>query len=156
MGRESSPYTSVFSIDVAASPQNAVAALDSQSAMVMLMQQMLVEQQKQNQLLEQLLASQNSAAKQRAAELAQWRSANPYLARACRQAAEVLAKVQVSYLERIADEVADNEENLVDGEFMLSEFVDRFGPRLAHLNGVLQVLVQLSGTAAAAEDAEQR
>ena len=27
---------------------------------------------------------------------------------------------------------------------MLNEFVDRFGPRLAHLNGVLQVLSQLS------------
>jgi hypothetical protein len=26
----------------------------------------------------------------------------------------------------------------------LSEFVDRYGPRLAHLNGVLQVLAQLS------------
>jgi hypothetical protein len=26
---------------------------------------------------------------------------------------------------------------------MLNEFVDRFGPRLAHLNGVLQVLAQL-------------
>jgi hypothetical protein len=32
----------------------------------------------------------------------------------------------------------------MDGEFMLNEFVDRFGPRLAHLNGVLQVLAQLS------------
>ena len=28
---------------------------------------------------------------------------------------------------------------------MLNEFVDRFGPRLAHLNGLLQVLSQLSG-----------
>jgi hypothetical protein len=32
----------------------------------------------------------------------------------------------------------------MDGEFVLSEFVDRFGPRLAHLNGMLQVLAQLS------------
>jgi hypothetical protein len=33
---------------------------------------------------------------------------------------------------------------MMDGEYMLNEFVDRFGPRLAHLNGVLQVLSQLS------------
>jgi hypothetical protein len=26
----------------------------------------------------------------------------------------------------------------------LTEFVDRYGPRLAHLNGVLQMLAQLS------------
>jgi len=41
-------------------------------------------------------------------------------------------------------EVNANPEGLVDGEFILSEFVDRFGPRMAHLNGVLQVLATLS------------
>ena len=41
-------------------------------------------------------------------------------------------------------EINDNYENLLDGEFMLNEFVDRFGPRMAHLNGLLQVLSQLS------------
>ena len=38
----------------------------------------------------------------------------------------------------------DNYESMMDGEFVLNEFVDRFGPRLAHLNGVLQLLAQLS------------
>ena len=37
-------------------------------------------------------------------------------------------------------------EAIRSGDFMLNEFVDRFGPRLAHLNGVLQVLSQLSST----------
>jgi hypothetical protein len=36
---------------------------------------------------------------------------------------------------------------LIDGEFMFNEFVDRHGPRLAHLNGVLQVLAQLGNPA---------
>ena len=43
---------------------------------------------------------------------------------------------------------------MMDGEFMLNEFVDRFGPRLAHLNGVLQVLSQLSAVAANAESSK--
>ena len=43
-------------------------------------------------------------------------------------------------------EINENSDVLMDGEFMLNEFVDRFGPRLAHLNGVLQVLAQLSST----------
>jgi hypothetical protein len=38
---------------------------------------------------------------------------------------------------------------MMDSDFVLSEFVDRFGPRLAHLNGVLQVLAQLSSTSPA-------
>ena len=35
---------------------------------------------------------------------------------------------------------------------MLNEFVDRYGPRLAHLNGVLQILAQLASTPAANTD----
>jgi hypothetical protein len=33
---------------------------------------------------------------------------------------------------------------MVEGDFVLNEFIDRYGPRLAHLNGVIQVLAQLS------------
>ena len=45
----------------------------------------------------------------------------------------------------MTDEIEDSKEYLLEGEYMLNEFVDRFGPRLAHLNGVLQVLAQLGG-----------
>ena len=40
----------------------------------------------------------------------------------------------------MTNEIHENADVLMDGEFMLNEFVDRFGPRLAHLNGVLQIL----------------
>ena len=76
--------------------------------------------------------------------LGQWKQANPELARNCRMAAEALSQVQVEFLNTMTHEINDNSDALMDGEFMLNEFVDRFGPRLAHLNGVLQVLAQLS------------
>ena len=76
----------------------------------------------------------------------QWRNANPALAESCREAAESLSRVQVDYLERITEEINDSAEDMVEGEFLMNEFVDRFGPRLAHLNGVIQVLAQLSST----------
>ena len=56
--------------------------------------------------------------------------------------------MQAEFLRTLTEEVLDSEEHLVEGEFMLNEFVDRFGPRLAHLNGVLQVLSQLSAAPA--------
>jgi hypothetical protein len=59
-------------------------------------------------------------------------------------AAEALSRVQTEFLENLTIDVKDNYDNLVDGDFALNEFVDRYGPRLAHLNGVLQVLSQLS------------
>ena len=44
----------------------------------------------------------------------------------------------------LVNHVADNHENLVEGDFALTDFVDRFGPRLAHLNTMLAVLRPLA------------
>ena len=98
------------------------------------------------ELLEELVNHLGAAQKQRANELGQWKQANPHLARNCRAAAEALGKVQTEFLDSMTHEINENFETLLDGEFMLNEFVDRFGPRLAHLNGLLQVLSQLSAT----------
>ena len=145
MGSESSQFSPIFRIDVSAEPTAAASnSANPAEATVALLHQMAAMQQKQNQLLEQLLQATVSVQKQRNAELQQWKDANPQLARSCRRAAEKLSKVQTQFLENLTQEIDDNEESLMDGEFMLNEFVDRFGPRLAHLNGVLQVLAQLS------------
>lgn len=109
-----------------------------------LLAQMVAAQTRQNELLEQLIQQMNAAQRQRSAELGQWRQANPQLARRCREAAETLGQIQTQFLENVTEEISENAESMMDGEFMLNEFVDRFGPRLAHLNGVLQVLSQLS------------
>jgi hypothetical protein len=105
---------------------------------------------RQNELLEELVSQVSTAVaqvgasqRQRAQELGQWREANPGLARNCRLAAEALGRVQTEFLNTLTEEVTENAEAMADGEFVLTEFVDRFGPRLAHLNGVLQVLAQL-------------
>ena len=111
-----------------------------------LLREILAAQDRQNELLEELVSHLGGAQKQRANELGQWKQANPRLARNCRMAAEALGKVQAEFLESLTTEVSANYENLMDGEFMLNEFVDRFGPRMAHLNGLLQVLSQLSAT----------
>lgn len=115
-----------------------------------LLREVLAAQDRTNEILEELVSVLATSHKQRAQELHQWRSANPRLADACREAAEALSRVQVEYLERMTDEINDTADELAEGEFMLNEFVDRFGPRLAHLNGVIQVLAQLSSPSAAA------
>lgn len=140
---QNSQYSPVFRIDVSAEAGNPPIPGDTAAATVALLRQLAIGQEKQNQLLEQLVANTVNVQKQRAAELQQWKDANPRLAKSCRRAAETLSKVQSEFLTNLTDEVSDNEESLLDGEFMLSEFVDRFGPRMAHLNGILQVLAQL-------------
>ena len=105
---------------------------------------MLTAQDRTNELLEELVTTMATAHKQRHRELIRWKKANPELARSCHDAAEALSRVHVEYLDRLTEEINDNADDMVYGEFVLNEFVDRFGPRLAHLNGVLQTLAQLS------------
>jgi hypothetical protein len=143
------PRTLFSHIDVTSSSladsTNAIGSTSNVNAMlVSLMGQLIAAQDRQNELLEEMLEQMNSAQRQRANELSQWKQANPALARQCRRAAETLGQVQTRFLESVTEEIRDNDESLLDGDFMLNEFVDRFGPRLAHLNGVLQVLSQLS------------
>lgn len=120
---------------------------------VELLREVLAAQDRTNELLEELLGAMVANQKQRNQELAQWKKANPDLADGCREAAEVLSKVQVEYLDRMTEEISDTHEDLTDGEFMLNEFIDRYGPRLAHLNGVIQVLAQL-GTSSQQNETE--
>jgi hypothetical protein len=135
----------MFRIDVSADARSSEPeAVDTDQLMIALLRQLVASQERQNQLLEEINHQLGAAQRQRANELVQWKESNPDLATSCRVAAETLSRVQTQFLYKMTEEISENEECLVDGEFMLNEFVDRFGPRLAHLNGVLQVLSQLS------------
>ncbi|HEY2826616.1 MAG TPA: hypothetical protein VGJ04_03365 [Pirellulales bacterium] len=125
------------------SPAPVSGAMPDQSQ---LLHDILMALDRQNELMEELIAQVGSGQKQRASELSQWKEANPRLAHHCRVASESLAKVQTEFLATLTTEINDNPEALIDGEFFLNEFIDRYGPRLAHLNGVLQVLAQLGST----------
>jgi putative heme iron utilization protein len=141
------PATSLFThIDVTTTSTTGASGGDG-GPVGTLLSQMLAAQNRQNELMEQLIQQLNAAQRQRSAELGQWKQANPRLAKRCRQAAETLGQIQTQFLENVTDEIATNGDCMMDGDFMLNEFVDRFGPRLAHLNGVLQVLSQLSSVA---------
>jgi hypothetical protein len=131
----------------AAQPARPAVARDrDQRKQTELLTRILSSVEKQNELLEELVGTLCQQQRQRTQELNQWRSANPGLVRQCRRAAETLGRVQTEFLRTMTSEVNSNPDGLVDGEFVLSEFVDRFGPRMAHLNGVLQVLAQITGS----------
>ncbi len=133
-------------IDVSAHPTSTKNRGDdvSNADIAMLLQHLIAGQDRQNELLEELVQQTTASQRQRANELGQWKEANPALARRCRNAAEALSGVQTEFLRALTEEITDNADGFMEGEFLLNEFVDRFGPRLAHLNGVLQVLSQLS------------
>lgn len=143
MTKKPSDYSTSFRIDVTSHPSAGQNQEPMDDTVEGLLAQILLVQQRQAQLLEGLIKATTHSQQQRANELKQWKEANPRLSRACQMAAESLSKIQMQFLESLTDEILDNEEVLYDGDFMLGEFVDRFGPRIAHLNGVLQMLGQL-------------
>jgi hypothetical protein len=145
MSYEHEPISPMFRIDVSAESESSHTTSNDR-VVIELLRQLVASQHQQNRLLEELIHQNSAANKQRAHELQQWKNANPELARSCRRAAETLSRVQTQFLDVMTEEIADTEDHLIEGEYMLNEFVDRFGPRLAHLNGVLQVLAQLGSS----------
>ena len=146
MAHDSQDISPVFRIDVAqsASEPSLNKPAEVQSEMAALLHQLVIGQDKQNELLEDLVEQMGASQRQRAGELNQWKDANPLLARRCRAAAEALSQVQTEFLQKMTVDVNDSHEDMLDSDFVLNELVDRYGPRLAHLNGVLQLLSQLS------------
>ncbi len=129
---------------LSAHPASAPSGLDATTEHMRLLREILNAQDRNNELLEELITQIGAHHRQRQAELGQWKQANPRLARNCKVAADALGKVQAEFLDNLTREVNDTAEDMLDGDFVLNEFIDRYGPRLAHLNGVLQVLSQLS------------
>lgn len=133
-------------VDVTAAANHSRAAAHTSTEQTELLREVLAAQDRTNEILEELCNILSTSHKQRQQELHQWKNAHPRLANSCREAAESLSRVQVEYLERMTEEIADSGEEMAYGEFVMNEFVDRYGPRLAHLNGVIQVLAQLGST----------
>lgn len=108
-----------------------------------LMRELLSAQDRQNELLEDLISQVGQTQRRKTLELALWKRAHPELAEFCRRAAGKLERVQTDLLSSITEEVEYNSDTLLDSEFGLGEFVDRFGTKFLHLNALLQVLSQL-------------
>jgi hypothetical protein len=140
-GRPTPPLFSQLDVTSTTRTQSLLSPREEQTE---LLREILASQDRTNELLEDLATTLAANQKQRANELNQWRNAHPALASACREAAEALTRVQIEYLDRMTEEINDTSADMVEGDFMLNEFIDRYGPRLAHLNGVIQVLAQLS------------
>ena len=78
------------------------------------------------------------------AELERWQAGHDHVLDACKDTLGRLEQVHASLMGELANYVEENHENLLEGDFSLSDFVDRFGPRLAHLNTMLAVLRPLA------------
>jgi hypothetical protein len=124
---------------------HALLALQSQTLEV----QKLILQNQQHQL-ELAREAAHVAREQRSrqmAELERWQAGHDRVVDQCRESLGQLEQVHSALMGELVNHVAEHHENLVEGDFALTDFVDRFGPRLAHLNTMLAVLRPLAAAA---------
>ena len=122
-----------------------LANLQSQS--VELQRQILEQQRQQLELTREAATFAREQRARQIAELERWQNGHEGILDHCRETLGKLEQVHAGLMAELADHVDENHENLVEGDFALSDFVDRFGPRLAHLNTMLAILRPLAAAA---------
>jgi chromosome segregation ATPase len=109
-----------------------------------LQRQMMEQQRQQLELAREVAQISREQRARQMAELERWQSGHENVLESCRESLGSLEQVHAALMGELAHYVRENYENLLDGEFALTDFVDRFGPRLAHLNTMLAVLRPLA------------
>ncbi len=128
------------------------ALLNLQSQTLEVQRQVLQNQQQQLELAREAAHIAREQRARQVAELERWQHGHDQVIDQCRESLGQLEQVHSALMTELVNHVADNHENLVEGDFALTDFVDKFGPRLAHLNTMLAILRPL---AAAARKPEQ-
>lgn len=115
-----------------------------QSQVLETQRQILELQRQQLELTRETVQVARDQRARQLTELERWQSSHESVLDSCKDSVAKLEQVHSALMREMTDYVQDNHENLLDGDFALTDFVDRFGPRLAHLNTMLAVLRPLT------------
>ncbi len=129
--------------------------INLQTQTLELQRQSLDMQRQQLELSREIVQVGREQRARQGAELERWQASHEDVIDSCRETLTRLEQVHAALMGDMANYVEDNHENLLEGDFSLSDFVDRFGPRLAHLNTMLAVLRPLAAAQRKAEEPQQ-
>lgn len=110
-----------------------------------LLRLLLDAQREQVNLLKMQLANQDNLARWRAF-LARWAAEFPDTGRACRQVMPTLERTYQLLLRDVTDRVAELGTDLED-EFVLTEFLDKYGTRVTQLGNIIGNLSPIADAA---------
>ena len=120
------------------------AGLSSNDIVIRLLHELLQTHRQQLETSREMLQLAKENRQRQHAELEAWQRDNQQVVEKCREVLGVLSRVHSGMLSDIAEYIRENEETLLENEFSISEFVDRFGPRMHHLSAMLGILKQVS------------
>jgi hypothetical protein len=117
---------------------------------VELLRQLLEVQREQLALQRAAAAAHDMTARWRAF-LARWQNEFPNLSDGCRRAIPLLERSYGQLITDLTERLGDDE--ALDSDFALQEFLDRYGMRLAQLGNILNMVAPLAEAAAQSESA---
>jgi len=118
-----------------------------------LLRQLLEVQREQLALQRQAAAAHDHGSRWRA-YLNKWQQDFPELPDACRDALPILERSYGALLAELADHLRQQGNQGLDNEFVLGEFLDRYGMRLSQLGTILSLVASLAEAANAAPASE--
>lgn len=110
---------------------------------VELLQQLLEVQREQLALQKQAAAAHDHGSRWRAF-LARWQQDFPELPEACKEALPALERSYGALIAELAERLRQDGNGALDNEFVLGEFLDRYGMRLGQLGTILSVVAFLA------------
>ena len=99
-----------------------------------------------DRFLKAQIAGQDNGSKWRSF-LARWEEEFPQIGSACKQALPTLERAYLGLVRELTERVNATEAAELDDEFVLGEFLDRFGIRLGQLGNILSQLAPLADAA---------
>ncbi len=108
-----------------------------------LLRQLLDVQKDQLAALRAQAAAQDATARHRAF-LSRWQGEFPDIGTACKDVLPVVERAYLTMIRDLTDRVREQGDNGLDDEFVLGEFLDRFGMRLGQLGTILSQLAPLA------------
>ena len=79
-----------------------------------------------------------------ATQLQQWKEANPGVVASCQGGAAFMGRKQSEMIKEMADELSENIQSLEESPFLLSEFLEKNGPKIYNMNLISTTLSHLS------------
>lgn len=88
--------------------------------------------------------------------LARWEKDHPEFAEHCKKAYPLMEKAYVQMLAHLVEELTQQEDDALDSDFAIQEFLDRYGQKVGQLSHLLGIIGPLSEAAQQNEAAKQQ
>ena len=95
----------------------------------------------------QAIYAQNDSSPKWKSLLARWSDDFPDIGRDCKRVLPTVERAYLNLMQQVTERLEEADVDELENDFTLGEFLDRYGPRLAQLAGIINQLMPLADNA---------